>query len=102
MKGAALFKRKKARYWSQILRDWWNSPHPVLIIHCLDHDQAKRAKIGAYRFKETLEPEVEKAFTCAIYGNDLFITRIVDPQYAMEVVQTEKGVLYYYDTSSSL
>jgi len=99
IKGSVVLKKKKTKQWRSILEAWWASDHPVLIIHCLDHEQAVKARKAAYRFKETLDIGYIH-FTCATSENNLYLTKLKAAKYAMEVVQTEEGVLYYYDTSA--
>ena len=99
IKGAAMLKSTKCRRWVDIFRAWIDSGHAVIVIHCKDNQQVRNVQKSAtqYRYRYHV------TFWTHTHGTDLYV---LNPEAikksAVEVRQNEKGVIYFYDSSSNL
>lgn len=100
IKGSAVVKTKKARKWAQIYRDWYESRHDTMIVHCPDAHSLNYAWRSAIRFRET--NGLSGRFSISRYDGDLYLMRIGNQTYAMEVYQDKDCWVYYYNSEKEI
>ena len=100
IKGSAVVKTKKARKWAQIYREWYESSHDTMIVHCPDAYLLKYAWRSAIRFREI--NGLNGAFSISRYNGDLYLMRIGKQNYAMEVYPKDDSWVFYYNSEKEI
>ena len=100
IKGSIILKNDKREKWKGLFKTWYKSSHPVLMLHCVDHKQAKNAQVGMRRFCGS-NPE-NPTISSFVDGKNVLFVKQGEIKYIMDVIVDEKGILYYYDSSSSV
>ena len=99
MKGSAVLK-KKTKKWAQVYREWYESRHDTMIVHCSDIYVLNHARRAAMRFRDN--NGLTGMFSISRYNGDLYLMRIGHQNYAMEVTPDEDGWIFYYDTKKEI
>lgn len=100
IKGSAIVRMNKTKKYADIYRSWYNSNHDTLIVRCVTPDILKCAQNAARRFRE--RNELNGRISVSKHDGDLYLMKLGNQKYAMEVFPNEEGWVFYYDDTKEI